>query len=249
MILITPRRLPYLNSVPVTSIRVVLDHPDFFVIDKPHGISVQNELDAQGILPVMCAQQAVDKLWLVHRLDKVTSGLLILAKNAQAASTLGKLFEARAIEKYYLALGSPKPKKKQGTVSGAMKKIRDGKWAFSQGGTGIATSQFFSKSVSAGIRLFLLKPLTGKTHQLRVMLKSLGSPILGDALYKGIEQDRTYLHAYCLRFEYQGQLIQLTCPPFSGELFTNEDCQVAMREYSEPWLISWPKTKPTAASR
>ncbi|MFD2819419.1 TIGR01621 family pseudouridine synthase [Paraglaciecola chathamensis] len=228
-------------------ISVVFDHPDFIIIDKPPGVSVQNEASSSGILPMVCTQHAFDKLWLVHRLDKVTSGLLILAKHAQAASQLGKLFEAREIEKYYLALGSAKPKKKQGTVTGAMKKIRDGKWAFNQNGSAVAVSQFFSKSVSAGIRLYLLKPLTGKTHQLRVMLKSLSSPILGDELYKGQAQDRTYLHAYCLRFTYQGQLVQLVCPPTEGALFTNEECQTAQQEYAEPWLKSWPtpKTSPS----
>ncbi|MGY0565531.1 MAG: pseudouridine synthase, partial [Paraglaciecola chathamensis] len=127
-------------------ISVVFDHPDFIIIDKPPGVSVQNEASSSGILPMVCTQHAFDKLWLVHRLDKVTSGLLILAKHAQAASQLGKLFEAREIEKYYLALGSAKPKKKQGTVTGAMKKIRDGKWAFNQNGSAVAVSQFFSRN-------------------------------------------------------------------------------------------------------
>ncbi|WP_339772449.1 TIGR01621 family pseudouridine synthase [uncultured Paraglaciecola sp.] len=221
-------------------IEIVFDHADFLVINKPAGVSVQNEQDASGILPIMCGQLSIDKLWLVHRLDKVTSGLLILAKHAQAASTLGKLFETRKIEKYYLALGPAKPKKKQGTISGAMKKIRDGKWALSKDGTAVATTQFFSKSVSPGIRLYLLKPLTGKTHQLRVMLKSLGSPILGDSLYKGSEHDRTYLHAYCLRFCYQTQEIDICCPPTSGELFNTEACQNALEEYTQPWSQNWP---------
>ncbi|WP_166425781.1 TIGR01621 family pseudouridine synthase [Paraglaciecola sp. 20A4] len=226
-------------------IEIVFEHADFLIINKPAGVSVQNEQDASGILPIICKQLSIDKLWLVHRLDKITSGLLILAKHAQAASTLGKLFEARKIEKYYLALGTAKPKKKQGTISGAMKKIRDGKWALSKDGTAVATTQFFSKSVSPGIRLYLLKPLTGKTHQLRVMLKSLGSPILGDVLYKSSEHDRTYLHAYCLRFCYQTQEIDICCPPTSGELFNTEACHNALDEYNQPWSQNWP----TSASR
>lgn len=237
------RRLLCLSSLRESTIDIIFDHPDFIVINKPMGISVQNELDADGILPLITAQQSVAKYWLAHRLDKVTSGLLILAKHAEAASTLGKLFEARQIEKYYVALGTAKPKKKQGMVHGAMKKIRDGKWALNKDGAAVATTQFFSKSVSPGIRLYLLKPLTGKTHQLRVMMKSLGSPILGDSLYKGMEQDRTYLHAYCLRFTYQEQEISLCCPPNMGELFLAPSFQIALQDYVQPWLQNWPTSK------
>ena len=188
-------------------IDILFDHPDFVVVNKPSNISVQNEFHQSGLLPILCQQLKVEKLWLVHRLDKVTSGILILAKHSQAAAVFGQLFEQKQIEKYYLAISAKKPKKKQGTVKGGMKKVRDGKWMLESSDTAVAISQFFSFSIYPGIRLFLVKPLTGKTHQIRVALKSIGSPILGDELYKGTSSDRTYLHAYCIRFNYQEQPI------------------------------------------
>lgn len=210
------------------------------MVDKPAGIAVQDEAQNVGILVVLCQQLKLNKLWLVHRLDKVTSGLLILGKTADAASTLGKLFQAKRIEKYYLAISTQKPKKKQGCVSGSMKKVRDGKWAFADTQTSAGVTQFFSKSVSPGLRLFLLKPLTGKTHQLRVMLKSLGSPILGDTLYQGEASDRAYLHAYSLAFEYAGQTICIQCTPSHGEYFVTEKFAQALAEYQMPGALTWP---------
>ncbi|MFT4994431.1 MAG: tRNA pseudouridine32 synthase/23S rRNA pseudouridine746 synthase [Paraglaciecola sp.] len=220
---------------------IVFDHPDFIVVNKPPGISVQNEAQQRGILPIICSQLGLDKLWLVHRLDKVTSGLLILAKNAEAAAVFGAIFESRKIEKFYLALSAQKPKKKQGTIAGNMKKVRDGKWMLSKQTDSAAVSQFFSTSVLPGVRLFLIKPHTGKTHQIRVALKSLGSPILGDILYGGGGSQRTYLHAYALRFLFKGEPIELLCPPTIGELFTHEALSQRLPEYHQPWAWNWPQ--------
>jgi tRNA pseudouridine32 synthase/23S rRNA pseudouridine746 synthase len=229
------------------TIDIVFDHPEFVVIDKPAGISVQNEAEQSGILPLICQQLGLDKLWLVHRLDKITSGLLILAKNSNAAAEFGRIFANRQIEKYYLALSKQKPKKKQGTVVGNMKKVRDGKWMLTQDVSSPAITQFLSCSLLPGIRLFLLKPYTGKTHQIRVALKSLGSPIIGDLLYgrKTLHSeevtDRTYLHAYALRFCFQGEDVCLVCRPSVGELFIHSSFDETAAKYLQPWKLDWPK--------
>jgi tRNA pseudouridine32 synthase/23S rRNA pseudouridine746 synthase len=229
------------------TIDIVFDHAEFVVIDKPAGISVQNETEQSGILPLLCQQLGADKLWLVHRLDKITSGLLILAKNSNAATEFGRIFANRQIEKYYLALSQQKPKKKQGTVMGNMKKVRDGKWMLTQDTSNPAITQFLSCSLLPGIRLFLLKPYTGKTHQIRVALKSLGSPIIGDLQYgRKTSSDketvvRTYLHAYALKFCFQGEDICLLCRPSVGELFTLSSFADAIVDYLEPWKLNWPK--------
>jgi tRNA pseudouridine32 synthase/23S rRNA pseudouridine746 synthase len=225
------------------SVEVLFDHPDFLVVNKPSTISVQNETHQSGILPILCQQLNFEKLWLVHRLDKITSGILILAKHPQAAAVFGQLFEHKQIEKYYLAISAKKPKKKQGTVKGGMKKVRDGKWMLDGSNTAVAISQFFSFSISAGLRLFLVKPLTGKTHQIRVALKSLSSPILGDQLYKGENSDRTYLHAYCVRFTYQQQPICIICPPNKGEIFVSDQTKLQIANLATPWTLKWPKIK------
>jgi tRNA pseudouridine32 synthase/23S rRNA pseudouridine746 synthase len=227
-------------------IEVLFDHPDFVIVNKPSNISVQNESNQPGILPILCQQLKIEKLWLVHRLDKVTSGILILAKHSEAAAAFGHLFEQKQIEKFYLAISTKKPKKKQGTIKGGMKKVRDGQWMLDNTDTNFAHSQFFSFSISPSVRLFLIKPLTGKTHQIRVALKSLGSPILGDCLYKAEASDRVYLHAYCIRLEYQGQLISVRCSPDVGEIFKTKEFDNSLKNISSPWLLPWPKYKISA---
>jgi tRNA pseudouridine32 synthase/23S rRNA pseudouridine746 synthase len=78
-----------------------------------------------------------------------------------------------------------------------------------------AVTQFISQNCRPNERWFLLKPHTGKTHQLRVALKSLGAPIAGDRRYDAVEkaqhEDRGYLHAYALRFEYDGEDYEFAC--------------------------------------
>lgn len=227
-------------------IDIIFDHQDFVVLNKPCGIAVQDEEHRQGIIPIACAQLGLERLWLVHRLDKVTSGLLILAKSEKAAAEFGRQFEAHLIQKFYLALAPKRPKKKQGTVSGGMKKVRDGLWMLDESFNQRATTQFFSFSLMPNMRLFVVKPLSGKTHQIRVMMKSLGSPILGDSLYKGEASDRTYLHAYGLKFEYQQHNIELLCPPKEGGVFISVNTQSFISSLALPWTLNWPKVKHSA---
>lgn len=224
-------------------IEIIYQHDDFVVINKPPAIAVQNEEEQHGILPVICAQLGIERLWLVHRLDKVTSGLLILAKSEKAAAEFGKQFEAHQIQKFYLALATKKPKKKQGTVSGGMKKVRDGLWILDNSFNQRASTQFFSFGLLPNKRLFIVKPLSGKTHQIRVMMKSLGSPILGDNLYKGDSAERTYLHAYALKFTYQQQNIALLCRPTNGEFFLLAETQALISTLDTPWTLAWPNYK------
>lgn len=209
----------------MTSLEILFQHPDFVVIHKPCGISVHKDEEDIGLTQHLANQLGVEKLWLVHRLDKVTSGLLMLALNAQAASTLSQLFAQHQIHKTYLALSDKKPKKKQGLIIGDMEKARRGAWKLLPSKQNPAITRFHSISLQPNLRLFVLKPQTGKTHQLRVAMKSLGSSILGDRLYAGtsLAIDRTYLHAYRLQFIYQAQHFDIQSLPKCGALFQQID--------------------------
>lgn len=188
---------------------IIYRHTDFIIINKPEGISVHKDEQERGLTTQVAAQLHLPQVWLVHRLDKVTSGLLILALNEQAASRLSQYFAQHLISKTYLALSIRSPKKKQGLIVGDMEKARRGAWKLCLTKQNPAITRFFSVSCEPNLRLFVLQPQTGKTHQLRVAMKSLGSPILGDRLYgdKTENIDRTYLHAYQLSFDYQGEQI------------------------------------------
>ena len=174
------------------------------------------------------------QVWLVHRLDKVTSGLLILALNAESAAEFFRLFSEHHIQKTYLALSNQKPKKKQGLIVGDMQKARNGAWKLCQSKENPAITRFESVSCEPNLRLFILKPQTGKTHQLRVAMKSLGSPILGDTLYgKNTENiDRTYLHAARLQFEFKGQAFDVFTVPKEGEWWHREGAMSQIQKFS-----------------
>ena len=198
---------------------IVYQTDDFIIIYKPCGLSVHKDQSEIGLTTLVAKQLGVPQVWLVHRLDKVTSGLLILALNAESAAEFFRLFAEHRIQKTYLALSNQKPKKKQGLIVGDMKKARNGAWKLCQSKENPAITRFESVSCEPNLRLFILKPQTGKTHQLRVAMKSLGSPILGDTLYgKNTENiDRTYLHAARLQFEFKGQAFDVFTLPKEGE--------------------------------
>lgn len=211
---------------------LVAQHDDFIVIDKAPGVSVHKDDAEQGLLQVIQQELGLAELYLVHRLDKMTSGLLLLALNKGSASILSQLFAQRQVEKYYLALSDKKPKKKQGWIIGDMHKGRNGSWVLSKTKNKPAKTYFYSTFCEHGYRLFLLKPHTGKTHQLRVALKSLGAPIVGDERYHHKQEaklfERAYLHAWRLAFTYQEQELCFECLPQQGCLFLSAEFTQAL---------------------
>ncbi|MDN3640014.1 TIGR01621 family pseudouridine synthase [Simiduia curdlanivorans] len=222
---------------------LVADEQDFVVVDKAPEVNFHTESGQLGIVELV-RQYFGRTLWPVHRLDKMTSGLLLLAKSAEAASAFGQLFEQRAIEKYYLAICAGKPKKKQGLVKGDMSPSRRKTWKLEPTLSNPAITQFFSQSLGDGLRLYLLKPSTGKTHQLRVALKSLGVPVLGDDIYNAkstVDSDRGYLHAYALSFNFFGKPFCYVSVPSQGELFSRPAVKEAIADYAEPASMPWPK--------
>jgi len=224
----------------VSEISIVYEHVDWWLCDKPAGLGFHNEEDELGFISVLRAQLGCD-VWPVHRLDKLTSGLILVAKSKASCAELCQLFSERLVEKYYLAICPSTLKKKQGKVAGDMAKSRRGSYKLLKSHDSPAVTQFFSKSIGSGLRLCLLKPSTGKTHQLRVALKSLGAAIIGDELYAAKKSDRMYLHAYALRFNYLGSGYEFVLPLNNGEKFTSPEIEEALTDWSCPWGLSWPK--------
>ncbi|KJY83250.1 pseudouridine synthase [Vibrio galatheae] len=221
-------------------------HPDFIVINKHPNVSVHKDDGDTMLLQEVAKQTGDAQLYLIHRLDKMTSGLLLLGRNAGAASELSRQFANRSVEKFYLAIGSKKPKKKQGLVSGDMERSRRSSWKLLNTQANPAVTQFFSLAAMPGERLFLCKPHTGKTHQIRVALKSLGSAIAGDAIYNnGSQADRGYLHAFALRFEFCHQAYQFVCDPrdnaILGDKWNEDITSQGIEAWLKPWELSWPK--------
>jgi tRNA pseudouridine32 synthase/23S rRNA pseudouridine746 synthase len=223
-------------------IPIVFDHTDFVVVNKPCGVPMHDPLT--GICQLLCRQLSIARLYLVHRLDSATSGCLLLAKNKQAAASLNQLFANKKIEKYYLAISDAKPKKKQGKIAGDMKKSRGGSYMLTQAESSQpkAVTFFISEGLANIGRLFYIKPVTGKTHQIRVALKSIGSAILGDERYKGSVSDRLYLHSMMLVFSYNQHEYCIQCMPQTGEFFSAE----WLKDIRAMPTLAWPKFTPPA---
>ncbi|MEH6465414.1 MAG: TIGR01621 family pseudouridine synthase [Shewanella psychromarinicola] len=220
--------------------QVISDQTDFIVISKSVNVHFHSQDGSAGVI----AQAEADlgyKLYPVHRLDTPTSGLLVVAKSPQAASVFTQMFTQHKVQKYYLAIACGKPKKKQGLIIGDMAKSRRSMYKLLRTSSNPAVTQFFSQSIAHGMRLYLLKPLSGKTHQLRVALASIGVPILGDQLYGNELSDRCYLHAYSLHFTYRDQAYVFQQQPSLGQQFLLSACQQLMaNQWQSPNDLPWP---------
>ncbi len=209
---------------------IVYQHPQWLLVDKPAGYSVQ-ELAEQWAkqYPVFHP---------VHRLDKETTGLWLIALTSEANRFFSQAFQKQQIDKAYLAVTHKKPKKKQGEISGDMQRSRRGQWQLTQTKETPAITHFRSVGLCDGKRLVLCRPKTGKTHQIRVAMKSLGSPIIGDGLYDAkhvSEYDRLYLHAYALRFIWQEQIFEFVLLPNKGCFFRGDYFDQALQNFTQPF--------------
>lgn len=198
-------------------IEVIFEHSDFLIVDKPEGISVHDD-DGFGFLNILREERNEKDLMLVHRLDKLTSGLMIISRTEEATKVLNEMFQMHKVQKRYLALSNSKPAKKQGTIKGDIEKGRGGAYYLKRSLLNPSHTTFTTQLINDR-RVFILVPKTGKTHQLRVVMKSLGAPILGDELYGGEESDRMYLHAFELNFQYKGENHKFISYPKDGVEF------------------------------
>jgi len=221
-------------------ISIVYQNDDFVVVDKPAGLNFHSE-DLPGLVVLVKQQLAVEEIYPVHRLDKMTSGLLILALHKAAAQAFQLLFESHQVEKFYIAVSDQKPKKKQGWVKGDMLPARRGSWKLTKTYENPAITQFISESIQPGERLFLLKPKTGKTHQLRVAMKSLSAPICGDERYADSVisrvEERGYLHAFAVRFTLFNQSYNFVSLPSNGTRFQQQLSLDILQKWQTPWNL------------
>lgn len=236
-------------SVVTPDFSVVDAQTDWLLINKAAGIGMHSEEGMPGIVERVREALGDRDLFPVHRLDRMTSGLLLLGRSREATGVLSRAFAERTVEKYYLALSDRKPLRKQGWVIGDMAQARQGSWKLMRTQDQPAVTRFVSLGMTDGLRVFLLRPYTGKTHQLRVALRSLGAPVLGDPRYYsgaqrvmdagGESARRGYLHAWALCFPWQGSQLCYRVSPKDG-LFAREDVRACVDGWGDPWSLTWP---------
>ncbi len=239
-------------------IPIIFEDDNLLVINKPAGILVHDGKGTNTIASWLEKDYPeIQKFkWpddnrkgIVHRLDQDTSGLLILAKNPKALNWLQKLFKTRQIKKTYLALVLGELAKKQGKIETFISRDRKKDRQMSRvlllnEKEKIARTYYKilkESQINIGKKIFSvsyieLKPETGRTHQLRVQLKNLGHPILGDKIYsskesrkvsKFLQISRQMLHAGALEF-----IRPLTNKPLSFKIKLSLDFEEILAKIS-----------------
>ncbi|MEW6981575.1 TIGR01621 family pseudouridine synthase [Colwelliaceae bacterium 6471] len=227
----------------INGFELVDEQAHFIICNKAPDVNFHDEGTlGSGLFNQIKLRLKQDELYPVHRLDKMTSGLIIFAKTKTAAQQFQRIFCSHELEKFYIAISDQKPKKKQGLIKGDMAKSRRGSWKLLRSQENPAISQFFSYSIGDGQRLYLIKPHSGKTHQIRVALSSIGAAIIGDRIYHSQSNvDRGYLHAYALKFTLDDQTYQYLLPPTTGEHFLSTALRDELTKIGAPWQLNWPK--------
>jgi 23S rRNA-/tRNA-specific pseudouridylate synthase len=168
--------------------RIVHETPDVLVVDKPAGVpTIPDRFGAAGLIDQLAAERG-ERLWVVHRLDREVTGLLLVARTAAAHRQLSMWLEDREVRKTYAALTTGEPPGPAGTTLRWADRLLRGKrraYAAPHGKEAVTDAVF--ERVSGGVLTWTLRPRTGRNHQLRVHLASRGWPILGDALYGSAE--------------------------------------------------------------
>ena len=153
---------------------------------------------------------------VVHRLDRGTSGTMIFPKNRQAAAWLSKQFQDGLVDKLYLVLVSGRPDQENWTVDAPIGKVASARYGIVEGGKSSQT-EFRMVATSGDISLVEARPLTGRTHQIRVHLESVGLPIIGDATYGGQPAGRMMLHCSAMEFQNSKKVGIVATAPLDGE--------------------------------
>lgn len=240
--------VPTTGSSNLTSqIEILLEDNDFVVINKPYGVvvnraesakfpTIQDWMEemfhvsdqANSNLDNDSYQEFLSRSGVVHRLDKDTSGVLLLAKTPQSFINLKNQFKQRETEKTYLALAHGTILTPQGTVNAPIERSPFNRMHFGvfPGGREavtnykvIANYELQIKKMKLEFAFLQVEPLTGRTHQIRVHLKYAGHPLVADPMYSGrknfqLDQEfcpRLFLHAWKLRFLHPKTNLAIEC--------------------------------------
>ena len=205
---------------------VVCEDPDILVIDKPAGLTVHpapghpSHTLVNAILsrcPALTMSKEIMRPGIVHRLDKDTSGLIVIAKNDQAREYLVAQFKSHTVTKGYLVLVRGRLSPEQGIIEAPIGRDphRRQRMAIADAGKD-AITRYQVQQYLGSYALVDVTPVTGRTHQIRVHLSAIGYPVVGDSVYgiRSAHLNRQFVHAYRLGFHLPStkQYREFTCP-------------------------------------
>lgn len=214
---------PFQNMVPeALPLSIVYEDSDLIVVNKPAGMIVhpvgvyQNGTLANGLIAHWRNRGEAASFHPVHRLDRLTSGLIVVAKNPWAHQQLDLQINSGALHRLYLAVCDGVPSPASGRIDAPLKPSGTGfRWMVAADGKA-ASTRFRVIQHFADDSLIVLKLYTGRTHQIRVHLCHLGHPLRGDFYYANPDSriNRPALHSARLRFIHPrtGRRLQLTAP-------------------------------------
>lgn len=196
---ITPRDEVFIKSL------VIYKDDNIIVLNKPSGLAVQGGTNTlrhiDGMLEALKFEKP-EAPRLVHRIDKDTSGILVLARDRKNAELLTAAFKKHDLQKTYLALVKGCPKADAGEIKAPLLKTGEKSQVSAEGKKAVTRYRILDHAGSK-FALVEAEPLTGRTHQIRAHLEYIGTPIVGDDKYYGekrekftVLKDKLYLHAY-----------------------------------------------------
>jgi len=197
---------------------LLFEDNDLIAVNKPAGVNTQRTpYQLKGTLEYWVSEyfrtQGIhEPARVIHRLDRGTSGVMLFPKHKRAAAWLSSRFHDGLVDKRYLALVKGSPQQAAWVADGPIGKIGSARYGIMAGGRSARTE--FRLLTSAGeLALVEARPLTGRTHQIRVHLAAVGLPIVGDGTYGGLPAGRMMLHCASLAFANdRGTGISVTAP-------------------------------------
>ena len=201
-------------------ISILFENEDILAFDKPYGVNahtndskaLHNDFILEGLIEILSKQLGYP-LYVVHRLDQTTTGVIVFAKTPESAKKYADYFFQRQVKKTYLFITAATSTKTEFNIDKVI--IHKGKELAAQ-----TQLKFLNKS--AGFELWQAKPLTGRNHQIRIHAQAAGISILGDATYDGDEYPFLCLHNH--KIEFPNGICLVSEPPayFRNLLFLND---------------------------
>ena len=195
--------IPSKRDIKDSEAHIVEDNENFCVINKPYGLAVQGGSKIKKNLVDLITENKIflnSKPFIVHRIDKETSGILIIAKNRKYAQLFTSLFRIRKIHKSYLSICHGEMEKVKGIFAGDLIRYDKDRKISERA---ITNYKVLDKNTNS--TLLILNPITGRKHQIRKQLFSIGFPVIGDSKYNFPENkinknNNLMLHAYSIKF-------------------------------------------------